>query len=303
MRLVGAVRSPLSKELPMLSRQQINAFEEEGFIVVEELFDSADFHDLKSEFTAVVDARAHVLQQAGKLTRLWADESFETRVARIAEEAPEVSEALQTRAHKGPALFAFMKHEKILDRIESLLGSEILCHPSYNLHPRLPGIATSSHQDAGYYLPDGDATLIVACLIPLVDTTPEGGCLWVAPRRHREGVLHHVQGTSGLDVGLEAVPAAHRLPVPTRAGSMIIFSSMLPHGSLVNRSDRVRWSMDLRYQKLGEPTGRWYVPGFVARSRANPQSECADWRTWVEDVERVDRWAATQPERTRSRWQ
>jgi len=32
-----------------------------------------------------------------------------------------------------------MKHSKILDRVEPLVGSEILCHPSYNIHPRLPG--------------------------------------------------------------------------------------------------------------------------------------------------------------------
>ena len=57
-----------------------------------------------------------------------------------------------------------MKHPKILDRVESLVGPDILCHPSYNIHPRLPGGYTTPHQDAGFYLPDGDETLISGML-------------------------------------------------------------------------------------------------------------------------------------------
>ena len=287
----------------MLTPNQISHFEEEGYIVVEDLFTPEDFRPLKEEFTQVIDQRAVELHRAGKLSDLYRDEPFERRLALIAAQAPEVAASLQTRAHKGPALFAFMKQAKILDRVESLLGGEILCHPSYNLHPRLPGKRTGAHQDAGYYLPDGDRTPIVACLTTLVETTPENGCLWVAPRRHREGVFPHANGPDGLDIPLEHIPAAQRRPAPTRAGSMILFSSMLPHGSLVNRTEQIRWSMDLRYQQTGQPSGRWYAPGFIARSRAHPKSECPDWQTWVEDVEEVDRRAQNQPERPRSRWQ
>ena len=63
-------------------------------------------------------------------------------------------------------------------------------------------------------------------------------------------------------LSLEEVSEAERQPLPTKVGSMVMFSSMIPHGSLVNHTDTIRWSMDLRYQALGKPTGRWYVPGF-----------------------------------------
>ncbi|NKB66215.1 MAG: hypothetical protein GKR89_04070 [Candidatus Latescibacteria bacterium] len=287
----------------MLSPSQLNHFAEQGYLVVEDLFTQEDFQPLKEEFTQVIDQHAAQLHKTGQLDDLYIDQPFDRRLALIAAQVPEVAATLQTRAHKGPALFAFMKQAKILDRIESLLGGEILCHPSYNLHPRLPGKRTGTHQDAGYYLPDGDDTLIVACLTTLVDTTPENGCLWIAPRRHREGVLPHANGPDGLDIPLEHIPADQRRLVPTQAGSAVFFSSMLPHGSLVNQTDQIRWSMDLRYQQTGQPTGRWFTPGFIARSRANPNSECPDWRAWVTAVERVERQAADQPERGRSRWQ
>ncbi|MCZ6635898.1 MAG: phytanoyl-CoA dioxygenase, partial [bacterium] len=75
-----------------------------------------------------------------------------------------------------------------------------------------------------------------------------------------------------------------------------------PHGSLVNETDTVRWSMDLRYQAMGQPTGRWYVPGFVARCRSNSALETPDCEAWVADVERVAREADAQPNRARLRW-
>jgi hypothetical protein len=42
----------------------------------------------------------------------------------------------------------------------------------------------------------------------------------------------------------------------------------------------VRWSIDLRYQKTGTPTGRPFHPAFVARSRRDPASVLTDHATW-----------------------
>ncbi len=52
------------------------------------------------------------------------------------------------------------------------------------------------------------------------------------------------------------------------------------HASLANTSDQIRWSFDLRYSPVGQPTGREEFPGFVARSRSNPESELHDPETW-----------------------
>jgi len=40
----------------------------------------------------------------------------------------------------------------------------------------------------------------------------------------------------------------------------------------------VRWSFDLRYQSIGQPTGRDWLPAFVARSKTDPSQEIHDWR-------------------------
>lgn len=53
------------------------------------------------------------------------------------------------------------------------------------------------------------------------------------------------------------------------------------HSSLKNNSGDIRWSFDLRYQPVGQPTGRPAFPGFVARSRTHPESAIHDWREWA----------------------
>ena len=200
-------------------------------------------------------------------------------------------------------LFQFMKHPKILDRVESLVGPDILCHPSYNIHPRLPGGYTSPHQDAGYYLPDGDETLILACLIPLVDTTLENGCLWVAPRRHKEGVLPHVWGESGLNIPLEDVSEAERQSLPTKAGSMVMFSSTTPHGSRVNNTDTIRWSMDLALPSTwGNRRDVGMFPVLSPRVVQILNRKHPNCKAWIAEVERVEQNANRYPEWPRYRW-
>jgi hypothetical protein len=73
-----------------------------------------------------------------------------------------------------------------------------------------------------------------------------------------------------------------------RPGSVLLMTQRTIHSSLVNiTEDRVRISMDLRYQPIGQPTGRpaFAAAGFVARSRAHPElvlDDPAEWaRRWL----------------------
>ena len=66
---------------------------------------------------------------------------------------------------------------------------------------------------------------------------------------------------------------------------------MTLHNSLSNTSNETRISFDLRYNPIGQSTGRGAFPGFIARSRQNPNSELRDadeWsRLWVEAREKL----------------
>ena len=83
------------------------------------------------------------------------------------------------------------------------------------------------------------------------------------------------------------MPDDRALPLPMRPGSVLLMTQRTIHSSLDNVThDQVRISMDLRYQPIGQPTGRpAFAPaGFVARSRAHPDRALSDPAVWA------DRW-------------
>ena len=70
-------------------------------------------------------------------------------------------------------------------------------------------------------------------------------------------------------------------PLPLKPGGVIFFHPLCKHGSLDNHSDAFRWSFDIRYNPIGQATGRPHFPGFIARSISDPESELDDPQEWA----------------------
>ena len=62
----------------------------------------------------------------------------------------------------------------------------------------------------------------------------------------------------------------------------MLLHKLTEHASLANRGESIRWSFDLRYNPVGQASGRPWFPGFIARSRSNPDSELHDPERWAE---------------------
>ncbi|MEM9206842.1 MAG: phytanoyl-CoA dioxygenase family protein, partial [Pseudomonadota bacterium] len=139
-------------------------------------------------------------------------------------------------------------------------------------------IATDWHQDQGVTLDEADNTTFVTCWLAITDATIENGCLQVAPGRGDRLLPHCLKTQTAIADAF--VPKDEALPLPVKAGGMVMFHPLTPHSSLTNTSDGYRWSFDLRYNVTGQPTGRSQFPEFVARSRSNPESALTDWRVW-----------------------
>ena len=67
--------------------------------------------------------------------------------------------------------------------------------------------------------------------------------------------------------------------MPLARGGAILFNDCCIHMSTPNRSDHVRWSVDLRYQPTDQDPMVGHGAGFLARSRQSPQrvATLADW--------------------------
>ena len=99
---------------------------------------------------------------------------------------------------------------------------------------------------------------------------------------HREGVALHCTTTDQVGIPEKLIEQQKAVPIPLQPGGVLFFHPMCKHASLDNRSDAFRWSFDLRYNPIGQPTGRPHFPGFIAQSRANPESVLNDAEEWAQ---------------------
>ena len=274
-----------------LSTEQIAHFQRDGFLLVEDRLGAADLEPVIEEYAAYIDRRAHELVAAGQLTQSYAAEPFDRRLACISRETGVLYPELDIMYLRGPATFAFLHNEKLLDLAESLIGPELLCSPIQHLRPKLPSGLTPRgsdphvvhwHQDAGVTWAEADPYFILTMWIPLVDATPENGCLRVIPGLHKGGLLPH-RTKRGLGTAIHGDLLAHHpiVTLPMRKGSVLLMHKHTPHSSSRNTTDTVRWSMDLRYQAVGTATGRPFQPAFVVRSQAAPTTVLRDHATWA----------------------
>ncbi len=286
-----------------LSRSQLDTFEEQGYLHINDALGPADIDPVIWEYEGIVDRRARKLYAEGKTTSLHEREPFNRRILRIAEEAPEISDNLLPQHTRGPAVFQLICNPTILQIAESLVGPEILGHPTILLRPRMPdrvpsqfsyyvgkdagGELLSWHQDSGVFDPEADDTLILTVWIALTEATEENGCLVVIPGSHKYGIRRHVPRPEKLDLMIppEELPPGDVTPLPTTAGGLIVFNNYLCHGTLPNRSNNVRWSADFRYQDPTKPTGQPDRTGFIARSHNDPDKVLA-YPEWVSLWER-----------------
>ena len=299
-----------------ITGKQLDQFYDQGYLVVENILDiENDLDPLVREYEVRLDELIREQHRAGNISSAYADLPFRQRLTRLYAEtgrdwAQYFDFTLPLRDHIrldepcffGPSIFHILRSQDILDVIELMIGPEIYSNPVQHVRikpperlvPHLKGArvkATPWHQDAGVILEEADRSEIITVWLPIFEATVENGCLRVAPRSHRRGLLEHCPAQSGRYLSTKLFDADRAVALPMKRGSALFMTRMTPHSSLPNNSDGVRWSMDMRYNATGQPTGRPEFPGFVARSRSDPDSELRDpvaWeRSWLEARERL----------------
>ena len=273
----------------LLSKEQVYAFREEGVLVAEGVLTDADISPLIQEYSDWIDRRARVLQAEGKITDLCEQEPFERRAACLVTQSPEITRNMDIMFARGPAVFAFLHNERLLDAVEALIGPEITCNPIQHIRAKPPAAVSGEgagfynvpwHQDAGVTWEEADNSDIVTCWIALTDATVENGCMEVMPNVWKHGYREH-QAEGGTTIRPDLLPDTPPRAVPVGKGGIVFMHRYTPHRSTPNYSSGVRWSIDLRYQPTGQPTGRPFHPDFVARSRSNPESVLTDHAAWA----------------------
>jgi phytanoyl-CoA hydroxylase len=271
-----------------LTPGQVRQFNEEGVLVVEDLLNEDDLAPMIAEYSAWIDRRAAELAEQGKIADLHRDAPFDRRIGLLYAQSPDIATGLDIMFVRGAATFAFLRNERLLDAVESLVGQEITCSPIQHIRAKPPAANSGAgagfynvpwHQDAGVTWEEAGDSNIVTCWMPLVDATVENGCMEVMPGAWKLGYLEH-QAEGGTTIRPDLLPNIPARAVPVGKGGAIFMHRYTPHRSTPNHTNSVRWSIDLRYQPTRSPTGRPFHPEFVARSLKDPASALTDHAEW-----------------------
>jgi len=250
---------------PVLNPEQVAQFKNEGYLIVEGLLDPVvDLDPVIAEYEAVLDRLARELAAAGAIGSIYADLPFSERLVQVYRESgkvhaqyfdfslPQDGVRVDTPFWTGPAVFNTIRSERILDAIQSLIGPEIYSNPVQHVRLKPPERLTPK-----------DANGVVQ--------------LGATPWHQDNGVIRDEADDS--DIITVWFPFTD---VTEENGSALFLTKRTVHSSYANDSANVRFSFDLRYNPIGQPTGRGMFPGFIARSAAHPESELRDPVVWTD---------------------
>ena len=248
-----------------LSGNQLRHYEDHGFVVVHGLLTPGDLQPAMDEIEAHVGALADALFDAGHIPETYAGLDFFQRLSAIERAYSGAAALFHVSGLLGRGIASLWGSSKLLAIVEQLIGPDIAGHPVCNVRsktPRTELMTVPWHQDTAYLLPGVEGTHQPAAWIPFLDVTAETGCLEVKRGAHKAGVFtHRIERDVAnprswyLYIPEQDLAAHETVTCEMALGSVLFINQLIPHRSLENHSDRVRWSVDLRWQRPDEPTG------------------------------------------------
>jgi ectoine hydroxylase-related dioxygenase (phytanoyl-CoA dioxygenase family) len=216
-----------------VTAEQARAWGEEGFLRIDDAFSASETERVAAEIDPFERELEDFLrtQKDGRLFIAQADAiTFCVHL---------VTRSRFLRQFCGGPVFQDLAHDLVGPTVRLYWDQAVYKKP--NAHREFPW-----HQDNGYtYLePQGYLT----CWVALTDATLENGCPWVVPGLHRYGTLQHRATEFGFSC-FDDPPGA--IPVPVRAGGIVVFSSLTPHRTGPNTTSDVRKTYIVQFAPEG----------------------------------------------------
>jgi len=150
-----------------------------------------------------------------------------------------------------PWVDQLVRHPRILDAVEDVIGPDILCWGSqfFIKGAHDPGFI-SWHQDATYWgLSTAD---VLTAWFAFTPSTVQSGCLRVVPGSHLQQVAHRETGEAsnmlsrGQEIAVE-VDEDEAVDVVLQPGQASLHNVLIFHSSKANRADHRRVGLAIRY--------------------------------------------------------
>ncbi len=160
-----------------------------------------------------------------------------TETARISRPGDRILHTHNVQKFSRIWLNAFLS-DRFLNVAEALIGPDIVLHHSKLFQkPAEAGAPFPMHQDWPYFPTVHDT--MIAGIIHVSEATDKMGCLRVVPGSHRLGRVDGADGRQANAI-LDGYPIEDAKVIEAQPGDVIFFHYFTLHGSMPNRSDKVR---------------------------------------------------------------
>jgi len=222
-----------------LSRDQIDAYHNDGFIVVENVLSAAEVKALREVTDDFVERARDVATHDDVYDLEPSHSAAEPRVRRI--KIPHAQHDVYASVMRHPAILALLQQ---------------LVHPSIrfdtsklNMKAAGYGAAVEWHQDWAFYPHTNDDLAAVGVMMD--DCAIENGPLLCVPGSHKGPIFdHHSDGVfcGAIDPETPGLALETARPCTGPAGSISIHHARTTHGSALNTSDKMRRLLLFQYR-------------------------------------------------------
>ena len=214
-----------------LSTKQIKKYNEDGFVIIDNVIDEDFLNKVKLATTKIVE-KASLINNSNDQYDL-ADNHSRSKIS--------------VRRIKQPHSFDntfkdLLYYPSVIQKVKSLLGPNFRLHNGkINLKSPSAGDLVDWHQDWAFYPHSNDDVLAVG--IMLDDMTSENGSVLFIPGSHKGKIYnHHHNGyfAGAIDIEKDNIDLSDAFEVTGKAGSITIHHARLLHASKPNNSNNMR---------------------------------------------------------------
>ena len=244
-----------------LTERQTRSWRNDGFLIVRELFP----RQVRDQILGAIFAQFR--KYAPQLAAFecdgppWLDSAFHGGMVQLRGTNSQAFGRLYDSLQTNVLVQAELKGPRVRSIASALLGDppETLSTTGAMLRLDTPGDTRNVldwHQERSYYPQNDDGLNGLFVWVPLQDVTLDTGTIFICPGSHREGFIKVVTSGKAEHITSEQnrVPRNRldrykAVPVLAAAGDALFSSMNLFHSSGPNTSDRIRFTLVVRYHR------------------------------------------------------
>jgi len=254
--------------MPMLSSQQLEQFQSDGFLVVEDFVSPLECDRLRARagiLVATFDPRStrsvfstneqtrtsdeYFLSSGDKIRFFFEENAFDQNGRLRQSKERSINKIGHALHDLDPVFDQFSRSDDLAQLVTDLkVNNPVLIQSMYIFKQPNIGGEVTCHQDSTFLYTEPMS--VVGLWFALEDATIENGCLWAIRGGQKAGLKSRfvrcaVNGTRFEVFDETEWPLGDLVPLEVQKGTLIVLDGLLPHLSLANTSPRSRHAYTL----------------------------------------------------------